>query len=161
MANVDAFFSRMNPLVRTILRSPVHWLASSGLALITVTGRRTGRRYSIPVGYQREGDRVVILVSEARRKQWWRNYREPGRVEVLLRRRALAGEASVLAPDDDAFREACERSFRRIPGLGRAFGLQFDAAAGLTSAQLERLRENAAVVVIELDRAPEPERQPI
>jgi len=151
MADFDAFFSRMNPIFRTILRSPLHWIFSSALLLITVTGRRTGRRYTIPVGYQRDGNQIVILVSQARRKQWWRNYREPARVELWLRGRAVEGRAVALVADDAAFREACESTLRRMPSVGRAFQIRYDPAAGLTSEQIERLRANAAVVVVELE----------
>ena len=76
--------TRVNPVIVGILRSPLHGLMSSGLLLLTVTGRRTGRRYTIPVGYQRDGDRLVILVSKARRKNWWRNYLDPAPVEMLV-----------------------------------------------------------------------------
>ena len=40
--SIDAFFSRLNPLISLILRSPLHWLLSSGVTLITV--ERTLRR---------------------------------------------------------------------------------------------------------------------
>ena len=53
---------RMNWLVDLVLRSRLHWLLSSGLTLITVTGRRTGQRYTIPVGYLETPDAVVVLV---------------------------------------------------------------------------------------------------
>ena len=59
--SVDSSAGRINPLVAAVLRSPFHWLLSFGLMLITVTGRRSGRRYTIPVGYQRHGDLLVTL----------------------------------------------------------------------------------------------------
>ena len=37
--SLDRIFTRMNPLVSLILRSPLHVLLSSGLMLLTVTGR--------------------------------------------------------------------------------------------------------------------------
>jgi hypothetical protein len=40
--SVDDFFSRLNPILVGILRSPLHWLVSPFLILVTVTGRRTG-----------------------------------------------------------------------------------------------------------------------
>jgi len=55
------------------------------MLLVTVTGRRSGQRYTIPVGYRRRRDVLDVLVSKAPTKQWWRNYREPGPVEVWLR----------------------------------------------------------------------------
>jgi hypothetical protein len=63
----------MNPVVGAVLRSPAHRLLSGQLALITVTGRVSGREYTIPVLYQRNGDAVQIEVGWPERKRWWRN----------------------------------------------------------------------------------------
>lgn len=41
----------VNPLVRTLLRSPLHFLLSRRLLLLQITGRRTGRVFEILVGY--------------------------------------------------------------------------------------------------------------
>lgn len=143
----------MNPLVAALLRSPLHRLASTGLVLLTVTGRRSGRRYSIPVGYQRFGEQLVILVSHANTKQWWRNYLEPGRIELLLRGRETSGEAAVVEPGSQEFRERVEASFRRMPWLGRQFGIRFDKRTGLDDAQLAELRRSCAVVHVSLEAA--------
>ena len=91
--SVDSIMSMLNPVIGAVLRSPLHRLVSPGLLLLTVTGRRTGRRYSIPVGYQRDGDDLVVMVSEARSKQWWRNYEEPAPIEMRLRGEQRSGVA--------------------------------------------------------------------
>ena len=143
--------SRLNPLVTFVLRAPVlHWLLSPGLVLLTVTGRRSGRRYTIPVGYQRSGDIVTVMVSKARSKQWWRNYRAPGPVVLQLRGQRLTGTARLAAPDSDAFREAAESTLRRVPGMGRVFKVDFDRRVGLTDSQVAALAHEIAVVQIEL-----------
>jgi hypothetical protein len=49
-----------NPLIALILRSPLHPLVSRRLALITVTGRRSGRTYTFPLGYEQDGDTVTV-----------------------------------------------------------------------------------------------------
>jgi F420H(2)-dependent quinone reductase len=74
----------VNPLVRTLLRSPAHGLVSSHLALITVTGRRSGRTYTFPVGYHRDGEGVTIGVDWPDRKRWWRNLLDEAPVELWL-----------------------------------------------------------------------------
>ena len=61
------------PLVRLLIRSPLRPLASRRLALITYTGRRSGRRYTIPVGYQIADLQVKITVGSPDRKVWWRS----------------------------------------------------------------------------------------
>jgi hypothetical protein len=148
----DRIFSRLNPLFRWLLRAPVlHHLVSPGLLLLTVTGRRTGRRYDLPVGYRRSGNDLVVLVSKARRKQWWRNYLEERPIELRLRGAARSGRAAVVAPDAPAFRDAVEIQLRSVPGLSRAFGVDFDRSHGLTPEQLGHLASEIAVVRIRLD----------
>ena len=83
--DVDRVASRAKPLVAAILRSPLHPLLSFGLMLISFEGRKTGRRYTFPVGYQQRGATITVLASRARRKSWWRNFREPRPVELLVR----------------------------------------------------------------------------
>jgi hypothetical protein len=151
--DLDRLMTGLNPTVAWLLRSPLHPLLSGGLMLLRVTGRRTGRRYWIPVGYQRDGDTITVLVSQARRKQWWRNYREPGPVEVLLRGHALHGRAQVVPPESPTFRTAVETTFRRLPGLGGQFGIRYDRGTGLTAPQCRAVAENGAVVSIDISGA--------
>lgn len=73
-----------NRAVAFLLRSPLHPIVSRHLALITVTGRRSGREYTFPVGYRRSGDRVTIAVGWPERKRWWRNLRPGAQVRLRL-----------------------------------------------------------------------------
>jgi deazaflavin-dependent oxidoreductase (nitroreductase family) len=89
-----AVFNRtINPALKALLSSPPHPLLSRQLGLITVTGRRTGRRYTFPVGYRQEGDRVIVNVGWPERKQWWRNLRQGGRVEMRIQGHRREGHA--------------------------------------------------------------------
>jgi deazaflavin-dependent oxidoreductase (nitroreductase family) len=150
--DADRFFSRLNPLFLWILRSPVHFLLSPGLMLLTITGRKSGKVYSIPVGYQREAeDLLVVMVSKAWRKQWWRNFREAGRVSMVLRGRERTGTAHVIPPETPEFLERTETTIRRVPGMAGQFGIAYDRKAGLTTEQAETLRSQVAAVRITLD----------
>ena len=83
----------INPIVRTLLRSPAHGLVSGHLALITVTGRRSGRRYTFPVGYHRDGDHVTVGIDWPERKRWWRNLLDEAPVELRLAGERRTGTA--------------------------------------------------------------------
>ncbi|HET9102703.1 MAG TPA: nitroreductase/quinone reductase family protein [Solirubrobacteraceae bacterium] len=85
-----------NPVVTAVLRSPLHPLLSRGLALITVTGSRSGRRYTFPVSYRQHGDQVTVTVGWPERKRWWRNLSHGGRVELQVRGRRRGGTARAL-----------------------------------------------------------------
>ncbi len=147
----DRIMTILNPVIVWILRSPLHPLLSPGLMLIAVTGRRTGRRYTIPVGYQRHGDEITVLISKARRKRWWRNYLEPRPVELHVRGRVLHGEARVVPGPSEEFRAAMDGTFRRLPFMGRQFGINYDRRTGLTDDQWQTVAAEGAVVKIVVD----------
>jgi F420H(2)-dependent quinone reductase len=84
-----------NRAVAVVLRSPLHPLISRRLALISVTGRRSGREHTFPVAYTRDGERVSIVVGWPERKLWWRNLREGGPVRLRLQGQERIGHAHV------------------------------------------------------------------
>jgi hypothetical protein len=93
----------INPVVRLLIRSPLHRLVSQRIALITYTGRRSGRRYTIPVGYQLAGTQLTITVGSPERKVWWRNLRGTGApVELVVRGRPRRGRAVATRPGPQA-----------------------------------------------------------
>ena len=144
--------TRMNPFVRFILRSPVHWLLSPGLLLITVTGPKTGHRYTIPVGYHEMDDAIIVMVAEPRTKQWWRNYRVPGAVGLHHRGRTCSATATLVPFGTDEFRVRAEHCFGRSRIVERLFDLSYDRRSGLTDEQLAALEQRLAIVKIVLDR---------
>jgi deazaflavin-dependent oxidoreductase (nitroreductase family) len=83
-----------NPVVRAVLSSPLHPLLSRSLALITVTGRRSGRRYTVPIGYRQHRDRVLINVGWPEHKHSWRNLKDAAQVEMRIRGARRKGQAS-------------------------------------------------------------------
>ena len=78
-----------NKCVAALLRSPLHGLLDGGTMLITLTGRRSARTFTIPVNYARDGD-ALIVVSQSDRS-WWKNLRGGAPVRVRLQGRKLFG----------------------------------------------------------------------
>jgi deazaflavin-dependent oxidoreductase (nitroreductase family) len=85
-----------NLLMIGLLRSPLHRLASGSLLLITYRGRRSGRRFTIPVMYAKREGTLTVFVGRPERKKWWRNLRGGAEVEVRFRGRRLRGQAEVV-----------------------------------------------------------------
>jgi hypothetical protein len=68
----------MNPVVRAVLRSPLHRFFDNALLILHITGRRTCHRYDIPVGYlELEGGFVVVT-----QHRWRANLRDVTAVDV-------------------------------------------------------------------------------
>ena len=75
-----------NPLVAGILRSRAHPLLSRHLIVIELAGRRSHRRFSLPVGYEQLDPLTLrVTVGAPQAKVWWRNLTEPAPVVVQLR----------------------------------------------------------------------------
>ena len=85
----------VNPVLVALLRSPLRGLLSRHVMLITVTGRRTGRRYAVPVQYVRRSDGVYVVSRRGRR--WWRNLEGGGPVMLTNGGQRFTGEGRVLS----------------------------------------------------------------
>jgi F420H(2)-dependent quinone reductase len=87
----------VNPLVRSILRSPVHGLLSRSLMLMTYSGRVSDRTFTVPVMYAQHNGDLLVYVGRRHAKRWWRNLRGGAPVHVHIRGEDFAGTAHVVA----------------------------------------------------------------
>src|SRR5947207_209305 len=76
-----------NVIVRFLLRSPLHFLLSNTMMLLTYTGRKSGKRYTNPLPYMREGDVVTVFTQ----RTWWKNVRACAKVAVEIKRNRVGG----------------------------------------------------------------------
>ena len=111
-----------NALVGGVLRSPLHRTMSRSLLLLTYRGRRTGKEYTIPVGYARyRDDELVVIAGRPGGKTWWTNMRGSLPVRVRLAGKEIQGEARLVTGDEAVPRLAAY--FEQIPRAARAFGI--------------------------------------
>ena len=89
-----------NPFVKLLLHSPLHGLISDSTMLITVTGRKTGKKYTTPINYVRDGD--IITVFSKRRRSWWKNLRGGAPVTIRIKRQNLTGQCEIIDEEDEA-----------------------------------------------------------
>ncbi len=84
---------------------------SRGNALIVETvGRRSGKRYRIPVGYVDEGGKIYIVVEDGARADWVRNaLAQEGRLRVHLRGRWRQARLLLLEGDPQDYLERMNR----------------------------------------------------
>lgn len=116
----------VNPVVRWLLRSPLHRLLSGSLVLLSYQGRKTGRWYSLPCMYARDGQDLFIVPGQPDRKLWWRNLRQPTPVRLRLQGRDLDGTATA-SSDPEAVAAGLRRYLARYPKAARPLGVRLDA----------------------------------
>ena len=83
----------VNPFMLWLLRSPLHFIMSGRTMLISVTGRKSGKTYTTPVDYRRDGPVVLAITSE--RYTWWKNLRGGGDARLVIAGEEISGKVSI------------------------------------------------------------------
>lgn len=84
-----AAYRVVNPVMKLLLHSPLHGLLSNNLMTLTFQGRKSGKRYTIPVGYLQRGDALYLFTHSG----WWKNLQGGAPVTVRLRGQNRSGLA--------------------------------------------------------------------
>ena len=137
----------LNPIVVRLLHTPaLHWLASPGLATICLEGRRSGKSFHFPVGYHDQEGAVIVLVSDAGNRKWWRNFQTPWPAILRVRGRSREMVGEVLQPGSAEFANRVGAFFTRATFIPRMFDIDFEPTFGLSPAQMKKFGESLVAV---------------
>ena len=75
----SALLRLINPVIGLLLRSPFAGAARKQFMVLSFTGRKTGRPYSIPLSAHRIDDQLYALTGAP----WKQNFRDGGPVDVV------------------------------------------------------------------------------
>lgn len=87
-----SLFKLANPLMKLILNSPLHGGVSRRLMVLSFTGRKTGKRYSTPVGYVRQKNTIYVFTHSP----WRTNFQKPAAVTMRIQGKVVSGIASLV-----------------------------------------------------------------
>jgi len=87
-----------NARVSRRLRSSEHGSLSKNHLLISMVGRKSGTRYTLPVNYKPTPSGTLAISTEA---SWWRNLEGGAAVEVLIAGQNRSGWARPITDDPD------------------------------------------------------------
>lgn len=144
-----------NLLIKWMLRSPWHGVASNDIMLITFTGRKTGQQYTTPVNYVRDGD-VLSVLSHAHRT-WWRNLRGGAPVKIVLRGKTIETFAQAYEDKEDVL-ELFGQHLQVAPKFATIFNVELDAEGQPVPASLEAAAAGKVMVEVELPEEEENKR---
>lgn len=111
-----------NDFVKFFLRTPLYVFMGDTM-LITVTGRKTGNKYTTPVGFYRDGDTLWII--SHRDRTWWRNVVDGAEVEMRIRGKDVSGLAEAIL-DEDAVTAQVIEYVRHIPMTAKGLGVRVE-----------------------------------
>ncbi|HZU71045.1 MAG TPA: nitroreductase/quinone reductase family protein [Ktedonobacteraceae bacterium] len=136
-----------NKIAALLLRSPMHRLMSNFLLLLTFTGSKTGKRYTIPIGYQREGNMLRLFTDHT----WYKNLLKFPTVKVRIQGKEYTGTAEVIREDKEVIAREMEVFVRHLPNAARAYGVSFDEDGKPNQESLSNAAERFVLIRVHLE----------
>jgi deazaflavin-dependent oxidoreductase (nitroreductase family) len=141
-SRLGAILRLLNPVMRRLLRSPLHWPLSRWFAILTWTGRRSGQPYSTPISYVREDEIVWVTTGD----RWWRNLLDGAPVGVHLAGRWREGTGAPVTDPTESY-AVHARLFRAHPWFRLLSGIPADRTGDPDPTAIERAVDAGRVAV--------------
>jgi len=135
-----------NDFVKFFLRTPLYVFMGNTM-LITVTGRKMGKKYSTPVGFYRDGEFLWVISNWDR--TWWRSLRGGANMELHIRGKDVQGFAKAILDEEMVATQILEY-VRHIPMSAESLGVRV-ANGGPHPEDAARLAKERLFVKIKLN----------
>jgi hypothetical protein len=146
----EALARVVNPVIKVLLRSPLHRPFSRHLMLLAFRGRKTGKTYEVVVG-RHELDGALLVPTGTTGRRWRLNFRGRTSVEVTLEGRRQRGWGELVEEPDEVARVHQLLLDRVGPKNARRLGLRVNVDREPTEEELKVPLAGRGVVRIELE----------
>lgn len=143
-----ALYSVINPVVKFVLRSPVHGLLSRNTLLLEFKGRKSGKSYTTPVSYYEHDGQVDCFTD--RNNTWWRNLVDGNEVTLTIRGHRIAGTPSVTLDGSPSMQSALHDFLVATPRDAAFAGIALNADGRPEAADVAKAVQNLVHISIDL-----------
>jgi hypothetical protein len=151
MARSRIFGKILNPIIKSILKSPLHPLMSDHSLVIRYMGRESGKEYSFPAYYQQAGNSLQVLVEKT--EDWWRSLKNGANVKVIIKGNELRGWAEAIQ-DPPSVKENFSQLLKAIPELSTELEVRQDESGIYFSEDIEKNLQQLGLLAITLQVEP-------
>ena len=93
----------VNPVIELILRSPFRFLLPKSWVVLTYTGRKTHKKYSLVFHVAQYKDEFIVVPGcFGELPTWWRNFRKESSVDLLYRGKSIECFARAIEHNETA-----------------------------------------------------------
>ena len=142
-ATIPPFF---NKIMSTVLRSPLHGMVSKSIMLITFTGRKSGKTYTTPISYTRDGN----LVTAFTHAKWARNLVGGAPVTLMIKNKALQGQADVVSDEKEAIAGGLKAHLSQVRSDAKFYDVKFDDDGNPNWEAVVRAADNCEMIWVKL-----------
>jgi len=110
--------------------------AGDGIMVITTTGRKSGRKHSIPIGYMRDGDTILTLTGD-NPSNWMRNVLANGEATLEIKKEKFSVRGELVT--DESERQRIFNIYKQNTKYFKAnFGIELDSPESELQAALAK-----------------------
>ncbi len=139
----------LNRFMSAMLRSPLHPVVSRSIMLITFTGRKSGKTYTTPISYARDGDQVTAFTGA----RWSKNLEGGAPVKLSIKNKEYHGRADVVADDKEAVAEGLRTFLNKVRSDARFYKVNFDDDGQPNWEDVQRAAQRCVMLHVQLDGA--------
>ena len=88
----------INPITIFILKSPLHYLLSHFFIVLHVEGKKTRKKYFIPVSFFEHKKGLLSCVTD-KPNIWWRNLTDVEEIKILFKGKEVCSKINIEADD--------------------------------------------------------------
>jgi len=132
-----------NPIMKSLLRSPLHPLVSKNMMLMTYTGRKSGKSYTTPMNFLSMED--ALYTTSTRKRVWWRNLRGGAEVTLQLKGQEVSAWAESIEDQGEVTRYLGSM-FEVNPRLARYMDVRIDPEGTPNLEDVARLAQERIMV---------------
>jgi deazaflavin-dependent oxidoreductase (nitroreductase family) len=147
MSSTPFIFRLLNPVMKGVLRSPLHSMLSDRIMIITFTGRKTGQDYSTPVSYCQENGTVSCFTHAS----WWKNLVGGASVRLQIRGREHSGIATPIDQDREKKIAGLAKLLGAVPWDAGFYNVTIDQQGRMDPKDLASAADNATMIEVYLD----------
>jgi deazaflavin-dependent oxidoreductase (nitroreductase family) len=136
-----------NPIMKSLLRSPLHSLVSKNMMLMTYTGRKSGKSYTTPMNYFILGE--SLYTTSTRERVWWRNLRGGAEVTLQLQGKEVPAWAESIEEQSEVA-QYLGSMFEVNPRLARYMDVRIDPDGTPKLEDVSRLAQERIMVRTDL-----------
>lgn len=133
-----------NRVMTWLLRSPFHRLVSSSILTITFTGRKSGKIYTTPLSYSRQGEQLIVFTHSG----WWKNLQGGAPVTVRVQGQDVQGRADAIAGDPATILPYLRTHLTQLTRDLRYYAVKLDADGKPNEADLVQAAAHSVLICI-------------
>ena len=139
-------FRFINPFVRVILKSPIHFILSHQILLFRVIGRKSKKIYEIPASYAHINDALVCVT--LRENIWWKNFIDIEDQEIYFKGKKISKKISINFSDDNFVRTKLKELIEHNPIDAFFAGVKLDRNKVPNSEDLDKAAKLHTVIIL-------------